>query len=172
MLIAVGVVVLSIGAVLMLIGTSKVIKTIIRAVLPNPDSKVSDIIFQNIRLDKGPKIVVIGGGTGLSNLLRGLKIHTSNLSAIVTVADDGGSSGRLRKDFKMIAPGDLRNCLIALAEQEGVMENLFRYRFEGKMSYLGIVLVTSLSQHLLKYMMAMWRKRLKRLVNCCVYEVV
>ena len=55
--------------------------------------------------------------------------------------------GRLRKDFKMIAPGDLRNCLIALAEQEGVMENLFRYRFEGKMSYLDIVLVTSLSQH-------------------------
>ena len=114
-LIAVGFVLLSIGAILMLIGTSKVIKTIIRAVLPNPDSKVSDIIFQNIRLDKGPKIVVIGGGTGLSNLLRGLKSHTSNLSAIVTVADDGGSSGRLRQDFKMIAPGDLRNCLIALA---------------------------------------------------------
>ena len=113
-LIAVGFVLLSIGAILMLIGTSKVIKTIIRAVLPNPDSKVSDIIFQNIRLDKGPKIVVIGGGTGLSNLLRGLKSHTSNLSAIVTVADDGGSSGRLRQDFKMIAPGDLRNCLIAL----------------------------------------------------------
>ena len=114
-LIAVGFVLISIGAILMLIGTSKVIKTIIRAVLPNPDSKVSDIIFQNIRLDKGPKIVVIGGGTGLSNLLRGLKSHTSNLSAIVTVADDGGSSGRLRQDFKMIAPGDLRNCLIALA---------------------------------------------------------
>ncbi|MDU7911451.1 MAG: YvcK family protein [Veillonella parvula] len=131
-LIAVGAVVLSIGAVLMLIGTSKVIKTIIRAVLPNPDSKVSDIIFQNIRLDKGPKIVVIGGGTGLSNLLRGLKSHTSNLSAIVTVADDGGSSGRLREDFQMIAPGDLRNCLVSLAEQEGVMENLFRYRFEGE----------------------------------------
>ena len=72
---------------------------------------MSDIIFQNIRLDKGPKIVVIGGGTGLSNLLRGLKIHTSNLSAIVTVADDGGSSGRLRKDFKMIAPGDLTKLL-------------------------------------------------------------
>ena len=94
------------------------------------------------------------------------------MSAIVTVADDGGSSGRLRKDFKMIAPGDLRNCLIALAEQEGVMENLFRYRFEGENELSGHSLVTSLSQHLLKYMMAMWRKRLKRLVNCCVYEVV
>ena len=149
-LIAVGTAVLLIGAVLMLIGTSKVIKTIIRAVLPNPDSKVSDIIFQNIRLDKGPKIVVIGGGTGLSNLLRGLKIHTSNLSAIVTVADDGGSSGRLRKDFKMIAPGDLRNCLIALAEQEGVMENLFRYRFEGENELsghsFGNLFITALAQ--------------------------
>ena len=149
-LIAVGFVLLSIGAILMLIGTSKVIKTIIRAVLPNPDSKVSDIIFQNIRLDKGPKIVVIGGGTGLSNLLRGLKAHTSNLSAIVTVADDGGSSGRLREDFKMIAPGDLRNCLVALAEQEGVMENLFRYRFEGENELsghsFGNLFITALAQ--------------------------
>ena len=136
--------------VLILVGTSKVIKTIIRAVLPDPSSKVSDIIFQNIRLDKGPKIVVIGGGTGLSNLLRGLKAHTSNLSAIVTVADDGGSSGRLREDFKMIAPGDLRNCLVALAEQEGVMENLFRYRFEGNNELsghsFGNLFITALAQ--------------------------
>lgn len=65
------------------------------------------ILFSEYSPDKGPKIVVIGGGTGLSNLLRGLKSHTSNLSAIVTVADDGGSSGRLRQDFKMIAPGKI-----------------------------------------------------------------
>ena len=149
-LILVGAVLIGIAAVLILVGTSKVIKTIIRAVLPDPSSKVSDIIFQNIRLDKGPKIVVIGGGTGLSNLLRGLKAHTSNLSAIVTVADDGGSSGRLREDFKMIAPGDLRNCLIALAEQEGVMENLFRYRFEGNNELsghsFGNLFITALAQ--------------------------
>ena len=149
-LILVGAVLIGIAAVLILVGTSKVIKTIIRAVLPDPSSKVSDIIFQNIRLDKGPKIVVIGGGTGLSNLLRGLKAHTSNLSAIVTVADDGGSSGRLREDFKMIAPGDLRNCLVALAEQEGVMENLFRYRFEGNNELsghsFGNLFITALAQ--------------------------
>ena len=149
-LILVGAVLIGISAILILVGTSKVIKTIIRAVLPDPSSKVSDIIFQNIRLDKGPKIVVIGGGTGLSNLLRGLKAHTSNLSAIVTVADDGGSSGRLREDFKMIAPGDLRNCLIALAEQEGVMENLFRYRFEGNNELsghsFGNLFITALAQ--------------------------
>ena len=145
-LILVGAVLIGISAILILVGTSKVIKTIIRAVLPDPSSKVSDII----RLDKGPKIVVIGGGTGLSNLLRGLKAHTSNLSAIVTVADDGGSSGRLREDFKMIAPGDLRNCLVALAEQEGVMENLFRYRFEGNNELsghsFGNLFITALAQ--------------------------
>lgn len=149
-LIIVGLVLIIGGVICMLIGTSKVIKTIMRAVLPDPSSKVSDIIFQNIRLDKGPKIVVIGGGTGLSNLLRGLKAHTSNLSAIVTVADDGGSSGRLRKDFQMIAPGDLRNCLVALAEQEGVMENLFRYRFEGNNELsghsFGNLFITALAQ--------------------------
>ncbi len=72
---------------------------------------------------------MIGGGTGLSMLLRGLKSKTTNLTAIVTVADDGGSSGRLREDFQMIAPGDLRNCLVALAEKEGLMEELFQYRF-------------------------------------------
>ena len=149
-LIMVGLVLIIGGVIFMLVGTSKVIKTIMRAVLPDPSSKVSDIIFQNIRLDKGPKIVVIGGGTGLSNLLRGLKAHTSNLSAIVTVADDGGSSGRLRKDFQMIAPGDLRNCLVALAEQEGVMENLFRYRFEGNNELsghsFGNLFITALAQ--------------------------
>lgn len=149
-LIMVGLVLIIGGVICMLIGTSKVIKTVLRAVLPDPSSKVSDIIFQNIRLDKGPKIVVIGGGTGLSNLLRGLKVHTSNLSAIVTVADDGGSSGRLRKDFQMIAPGDLRNCLVALAEQEGVMENLFRYRFEGNNELsghsFGNLFITALAQ--------------------------
>ncbi|MDY4746699.1 gluconeogenesis factor YvcK family protein [Veillonella caviae] len=149
-LIMVGLVLIIGGVICMLVGTSKVIKTVMRAVLPDPSSKVSDIIFQNIRLDKGPKIVVIGGGTGLSNLLRGLKAHTSNLSAIVTVADDGGSSGRLRKDFQMIAPGDLRNCLVALAEQEGVMENLFRYRFEGNNELsghsFGNLFITALAQ--------------------------
>lgn len=149
-LIMVGLVLIIGGVIFMLVGTSKVIKTVMRAVLPDPSSKVSDIIFQNIRLDKGPKIVVIGGGTGLSNLLRGLKAHTSNLSAIVTVADDGGSSGRLRKDFQMIAPGDLRNCLVALAEQEGVMENLFCYRFEGNNELsghsFGNLFITALAQ--------------------------
>ncbi len=85
-------------------------------------------------LDRGPKIVVIGGGTGLAVLLRGLKKFTSNITAIVTVADDGGSSGRIREDLGMLPPGDIRNCILALAEMEPTMEKLLQYRFpEGSL---------------------------------------
>jgi uncharacterized cofD-like protein len=78
----------------------------------------------------GPRIVAIGGGTGLSTLLRGLKEHTSNISAVVTVADDGGSSGRLRDELGMAPPGDARQCLIALSDSELLMDHLFAYRFQ------------------------------------------
>lgn len=90
-------------------------------------------IYQQYYLKKGPRIVVVGGGTGLSVLLRGLKQYTSNITAIVSVADDGGSSGRLRGQLGILPPGDLRNCLIALADTEPSMEKLFNYRFtQGK----------------------------------------
>ena len=79
---------------------------------------------------RGPKIVAIGGGNGLSNMLRGLKAHTTNLTAIVTVADDGGGSGMLRQDLGMPPPGDIRNCMQALANVEPVMEQLLGYRFQ------------------------------------------
>src|SRR5215208_5152525 len=78
---------------------------------------------------RGPKIVVIGGGTGLSTMLRGLKHHSANITAIVTVADDGGSSGRLRRELGILPPGDFRNCIVALADAEPVMAKLFQYRF-------------------------------------------
>ena len=80
---------------------------------------------------RGPKIVAIGGGTGLSTMLRGLKRYTKNLTAIVTVADDGGSSGMLRQDLGMPPPGDIRHCMEALANVEPVMEQLLSYRFPG-----------------------------------------
>lgn len=86
---------------------------------------------------KGPKVVVIGGGTGLGTILRGLKEITSNLTAIVTVADDGGSSGRLRKEFGILPPGDIRNCLVALADLEPLMERLMQYRFNGSSNLSG-----------------------------------
>ncbi len=85
------------------------------------------------RLQQGYKIVAIGGGTGLSTLLRGLKRRTNNLTAIVTVSDDGGSSGRLQKELGVLPPGDIRNCLVALADDEALVTDLFRYRFtEGE----------------------------------------
>jgi uncharacterized cofD-like protein len=80
---------------------------------------------------RGPRIVVVGGGTGLGTIIRGLKKITANLTAIVTVADDGGSSGRLRTEFSMLPPGDIRNCLIAMADLEPLMERLMQYRFNG-----------------------------------------
>lgn len=84
------------------------------------------------RLNKGPKIVALGGGTGLSTLLRGLKEYSSNITAIVTVADDGGSSGRLRREIGVLPPGDIRNCVAALADdEEKLLSELFQYRFES-----------------------------------------
>ena len=81
------------------------------------------------RRSGGPRVVAIGGGTGLSTMLRGLKLHTQNLTAIVTVADDGGGSGVLREDLGMPPPGDIRHCMEALANAEPVMEQLLSYRF-------------------------------------------
>ncbi len=88
-------------------------------------------------MDKNKKIVGIGGGTGLSTLLEGLKHWTKNITAIVTVTDDGGSSGRLRKDFNMLPPGDIRNCIVALAESSSLLSELFQYRFKGSSSLSG-----------------------------------
>ncbi|MFA7652712.1 MAG: YvcK family protein, partial [Candidatus Omnitrophota bacterium] len=88
-------------------------------------------------LTRGPKVVVIGGGTGLSVLLTGLKHFTTNLSAIVTVADDGGSSGRIREEFGMLPPGDIRNCLVALADAPALMRDLFQFRFSTNSELAG-----------------------------------
>jgi uncharacterized cofD-like protein len=81
------------------------------------------------RLARGPRVVAIGGGAGLAALLGGLKHHTSNITAVVTVADDGGSSGLLRRDMGVLPPGDIRSCLVALADDESLLGQLFRYRF-------------------------------------------
>ncbi len=88
--------------------------------------------FDELKLKRGPRIVTIGGGTGLSTLLRGLKLYTSNLTAVVTVADDGGSSGKLRKQMKILPPGDIRNCMVALADSSGMLGKVFQYRFTSK----------------------------------------
>ena len=132
-----GVAVFALGIVLMLIATRYIIRSVIMVLLPEGSGRLVDLIYEKRRLGKGPSIVVVGGGHGLSVLLRGIKRATSNVSAVVTVADDGGSSGRLREDFGMIPPGDLRNCLVALADTEPLMEKLFQYRFKGESELAG-----------------------------------
>jgi len=94
-----------------------------------PGQEVAKEVYQHRQRSRGPKVVVIGGGTGLSTLLRGLKEYTTNITAIVTVADDGGSSGRLRRNFGVLPPGDFRNCIAALADAESLTTQLFQYRF-------------------------------------------
>lgn len=130
-----GVVLLGFGS--MMLATREIIRSVISVLVPDGSDKLIEIIFQKRKLSRGPAVTVVGGGTGLSVLLRGIKSVTSNITAIVTVADDGGSSGRLRADFGMIPPGDLRNCLVALADTEPLMEKLFQHRFGGEGTLAG-----------------------------------
>jgi len=97
-----------------------------------PNGEILDLLYEKRRSNKGPEIVAFGGGTGLSNILRGLKTNSDNLTAVVTVADDGGSSGRLRDEMGILPPGDIRSCLAALADREPLMEKLFQHRFESE----------------------------------------
>ena len=95
-----------------------------------PIDSLADSIYNRWQRGRGPKIVTIGGGAGLSVLLRGLKNHTENLTAVITVADDGGSSNRLRRELDVLPPDDFRNCLVAMSEDESPLAKLFQYRFE------------------------------------------
>ncbi len=91
---------------------------------------MGEVLYRRMKLDHGPKIVAIGGGTGLSMLLRGIKKITNNITAVVTVGDDGGSSGRLREQMGVLPPGDIRNCIAALADDDDIVTKLFQYRFK------------------------------------------
>src|SRR3989338_1871012 len=118
------------GAGLVAVSIRKIIKSVVTVLLPQREGELVNIMYQKRYLERGPRIVAIGGGSGLSVLLNGLKELTSNITAIVTVADDGGSSGRLRSQFNMPPPGDIRNCLVALADAEPMMSDLFQFRFQ------------------------------------------
>lgn len=114
--------------VLVLVGTLAMASTMTELL---GSDKWAGQIFSRRQLARGPKVVALGGGTGLPVVLRGLKHYTSNLTAVVTVADDGGSSGRLRGDLGVLPPGDIRNCMVALADTEPLMAELFQHRFES-----------------------------------------
>jgi uncharacterized cofD-like protein len=124
------------GVGILIFSYLKLTQSVLGPFLPGTSTTNLVEIIHAFRLrGRGPRIVAIGGGTGLSSLLRGLKVYTSNLSAIVTVADDGGSSGRLREEYRILPPGDFRQCLIALADAEPLMKQLFDHRFkEGSLN--------------------------------------
>ncbi len=119
----------ALGALLAAVGIWQWSRALVRAAAARGNNGVLDSLLDRRRA-QGYKIVAIGGGTGLSTLLRGLKRRTTNLTAVVTVSDDGGSSGRLQKELGVLPPGDVRNCLVALADDEALVTDLFRYRFE------------------------------------------
>lgn len=120
---------IALGVVLVLWSQTRSLNSISEAFYPAGDQQLVDRLLSHRRLLRGPKIVGLGGGTGLSTLLRGLKEYSANITAIVTVADDGGSSGRLRREMGVLPPGDIRNCIAALADEERLLTELFQYRF-------------------------------------------
>jgi len=123
------------GLSIILFALYKLTQSVLGPFLPGRDRALSEIIYNYRFLQRGPRVVALGGGTGLSTMLRGLKKYTGNLTAIVTVADDGGSSGKLRAEYRILPPGDFRQCITALADVEPLMTTLFQHRFkEGSLN--------------------------------------
>ena len=142
------------GIFLVYMAIKNVVRIFVRALMP-PDrsERLVDLVYQKRQsesLQRGPRVVAVGGGTGLSTLLTGIKLFTSNITAIVTVTDTGGSSGRLRNEMDVLPPGDIRNCLVALAEAGPLIRDLFQYRFEDgeglKGHSFGNLFITALSK--------------------------
>lgn len=145
----VSVLLIAAGVTLSVIAVGRLNRSLLSHWLDRP-SDAAEVLFQELKLSKGPRIVALGGGTGLSMLLRGLRPFTSNLTAIVSVADDGGSSGRLRQAFDMPAPGDLSDCLAALSDRDQELGKLLQYRFvrgrELEGHTFGNLLITTLTE--------------------------
>ncbi|NCO74480.1 MAG: YvcK family protein [Cyanobacteria bacterium] len=117
------------GLFLLYWGQTRTLGSITEVLKPDSEEELIDVLWNYRRLNRGTKVVAIGGGTGLSTLLRGIKYYSANITAVVTVADDGGSSGRIRREMGMLPPGDIRNCIAALADEEKLLTELFQYRF-------------------------------------------
>ncbi|MFQ6116676.1 MAG: uridine diphosphate-N-acetylglucosamine-binding protein YvcK [Candidatus Bipolaricaulia bacterium] len=131
------------------VGINQFLRSIIRGVAPEALGQAGEVIYSRRLLSRGPRVVALGGGTGLSALLRGLKEFTNNITAVVAVMDTGGSSGRLRREMDILPPGDIRNCIIALADDESRMAELFQHRFhEGSLNghSLGNLVIAGLKE--------------------------
>ena len=127
----------SLGIGLTIVALIGLNRSLLRPFVAAGQENVAERVYQHHRRRRGPKIVALGGGTGLSTLLRGLKEVSDNITAIVSVADDGGSSGRLREATGILPPGDIRQCLVALSEAEGLTGRLFQYRFSDEYGLSG-----------------------------------
>lgn len=132
-------------------GLRRAWRTLVSILQPRASGRVWDVLSRHALMMYGRRVVVIGGGTGLSTMLRGIKRYTANIVAIVTVTDDGGSSGKLRQELGILPPGDIRNCLIALADAEGAMTALLQHRFKddaGNLSghSVGNLLIAAMTQ--------------------------
>ncbi|MBN1493283.1 MAG: uridine diphosphate-N-acetylglucosamine-binding protein YvcK [Candidatus Omnitrophica bacterium] len=145
--------VLVLGLFVIVTSIKNILRTFVRVLMPQVETDLVSIVYQKRHeraLERGPRVVVVGGGTGLNVLLQGIKEYTNNISAIVTVTDTGGSSGRLRNEFDMLPPGDIRNCLVALADRSPLLNDLFQYRFEDgtglKGHNFGNLFITALSK--------------------------
>jgi len=137
-----GIILISSGIFLLITGIIRAIRAFVLFFFPElgklgKKREFAEMIYRRRQLERGPNIVTIGGGTGLSVLLEGLREYTYNISAVVTVADDGGSSGRLRQQFDILPPGDIRNCLVALADAPVLMRELFQFRFDSSSEFAG-----------------------------------
>lgn len=120
-----------IGGIIFFKGWKKTTLSIMDMDSSKGNTSLLEKIYRRSKLNKGAKVVAIGGGTGLSMLLKGIKKYTNNITAVVTVGDDGGSSGRLREEMGILPPGDIRNCIAALADDEDLITKLFQYRFKN-----------------------------------------
>ena len=127
---AIGGMLMVIGFGLFFLGWQKSNISVLKISAPKANEDILETLYRKRKLNRGPKVVAIGGGTGLSMLLKGIKKITNNVTAVVTVGDDGGSSGRLREEIGVLPPGDIRNCIAALADDEDLITKLFQYRFK------------------------------------------
>ncbi|UCG34611.1 MAG: YvcK family protein [Candidatus Omnitrophota bacterium] len=138
------------GITLIVAGVRSMVKSFVSVFLPSFGEDLVDIIYKKRYLERGPRMVTIGGGHGLATLLAGLKEYSTNVNAVVTVADSGGSTGRLRQEFDVLAPGDIRNCIVALADVPSLMGELFQFRFkkdsELKGHNFGNLFITAMTQ--------------------------
>ena len=126
------------GIIILILGIKRMMRSFIAVFVPaSRGNELIDLLYLKKQLSRGPRIVAVGGGTGLAVLLSGLKNYSSNISAVVTVADNGGSSGRLRQQFDVLPPGDIRNCLVALADAPALMRDLFQFRFDKNSEFSG-----------------------------------